>query len=229
MKTMILLSGGIDSSVCLALAVKKYGNENVLALNVFYGQRHSKETEAAKNIANFYSVRILTLDLSKLFIGCKSCSLLVGETENNISTGSYKEQMKKSAIPDTYVPFRNGVFLSLAASIAISNSCDKICYGAHLDDVMNASVYPDCSSFFYSTFSEAIYVGSGGMLSVLAPFINKSKSHIVHEGLKFNVPFKLTWSCYAGREKACGRCATCLDRKLAFASNGVEDPIEYEQ
>ena len=77
---MVLLSGGVDSSVCLALAVKKYGNENVLALNVFYGQRHSKETEAAKNIANFYSVSILTLDLYKLFIGCKSGTWWVGET-----------------------------------------------------------------------------------------------------------------------------------------------------
>ena len=228
MKTMILLSGGIDSTVCLALAVNKFKSDNVLALNVFYGQKHSKEIEAASNITKFYNVRMLSLDLSKMFKGLDKCSLL-SESKNEIKAGSYGEQSGETKnIPDTYVPFRNGVFLSLASSIAIANNCDKVCYGAHLDDAVNSSVYPDCSRYFYSSFSNAIFVGSGGNLTVLAPFIDKCKADIVREGLKISVPFELTWSCYAGREKACGKCATCLDRKLAFASNGVLDPIDYE-
>ena len=171
---------------------------------------------------------MLSLDLSKMFSGLSRCSLL-SESESEIQEGSYNEQISETKIlPSTYVPFRNGVFLSLAASVAMANNCDKVCYGAHLDDVVNSSVYPDCSQYFYNSFSDAIYVGSGGNLTVLAPFIDKCKADIVREGLKIGVPFGLTWSCYVGREKACGKCATCLDRKMAFALNGVLDPIDYE-
>lgn len=225
---MILCSGGLDSSVCLALAVKEYGPENVLALNIFYGQKHNKELIAADKIAKYYKVKNIRADLSSIFSNIEDCSLLSNSAEK-VATGSYSEQQKNlKNLPNTYVPFRNGVFISLATSFAISNGCRYICYGAHLDDVKRGSVYPDCSKFFYSAISDAIRIGSNGMLEVIAPFVGKCKADIVREGIKINFPFELTWSCYEGREKACGKCGTCLDRKFAFAANGISDPIEYE-
>ena len=228
LKTLILCSGGLDSSVCLALAVKMYGAGRVLALSAFYGQKHYKELVAADKISKYYKVKNIRMDLSYIFDNVSDCALISGSSVK-IEKGSYSEQKSRlGKIPNTYVPFRNGVFISLATSYAISNGCEQICYGAHLDDLKRESAYPDCSKFFYSAIADAIRIGSNRKLEVVAPFIDKSKSEIVKEGMKINFPFELTWSCYEGKEKACGKCGTCLDRKLAFAENGIVDPIEYD-
>lgn len=223
MKAMVLLSGGLDSTTCLALAIEKYGAENVLGLSISYGQKHSKETEAAQNVADYYNIKLLTLDLAEIFAG-SDCSLLNGSTDD-IPLESYAEQLKKTdgKPVSTYVPFRNGLFLSSAASIALSNGCEVIYYGAHSDDAAG-NAYPDCSSEFNEAMSRAIYLGSGNQLSIVAPFVSKTKADVVKEGLRLSAPYHLTWSCYVGGEKPCGKCGTCIDRAAAFAANNVADP-----
>lgn len=224
MRALVLFSGGIDSTTCLALAVEKYGNENVTALSVTYGQKHSKEICSAKKIADYYKVELITLDLARIF-SFSSCSLLEGSSEE-IPLESYAEQLEKTGgTPvSTYVPFRNGLFLSSAASIALSRNCSVIYYGAHSDDAAG-SAYPDCSTEFNDAINRAIYVGSGEQLRVEAPFVELNKADIIKKGLSLNVPYELTWSCYVGSDKPCGKCGTCIDRQKAFEQNGVKDPI----
>ena len=153
-----------------------------------------------------------------------SCSLLKGSDEE-IPKESYDEQIKKTggAPVSTYVPFRNGLFLSCAASIALSNGCTEIFYGAHSDDAAG-NAYPDCSSEFNDSINRAIYLGSGNVLKVTAPFIGINKSQVVKRGLELNVPYEMTWSCYEGGDRPCGVCGTCRDRAEAFRLNGVTDP-----
>ncbi|MBP5580545.1 MAG: 7-cyano-7-deazaguanine synthase QueC [Ruminococcus sp.] len=223
MKALVLFSGGVDSTTCLGIAVNKYGADEVLALSLYYGQKHSRELEAARKIAARYGVKHKELDLALIFVD-SDCSLLSGSTED-IPRESYAEQLKKTdgKPVSTYVPFRNGLFLASAASIALSNGCTEIYYGAHSDDAAG-NAYPDCSSDFNDAINRAIYLGSGNELSVIAPFIGMNKAQVVAEGLKLNVPYELTWSCYEGGDRPCGVCGTCRDRAAAFKANGMDDP-----
>ncbi len=228
MKTLVLVSGGLDSSVALAKAVSERGNENVVALSISYGQKHIKEIKASNDICTYYHVEHLYLDLGEIF-KYSNCSLLSSSSEE-VPLASYEEQLKNlNGTPvSTYVPFRNGLFLSSAASIALSKGCDLIYYGAHKDDSAG-NAYPDCSKEFNKAINDAIYIGSGNQVRVEGPFVNISKKDIVKLGTSLKVPFNLTWSCYEGHDKACGKCGTCLDRIAAFKANGLEDPIEYEE
>lgn len=224
MRVLVLSSGGVDSSTALGLAVSKYGAENVTALSISYGQKHDKEIEAAKKVAAFYGVEQLFLDLSLIF-QYSDCSLLK-QSKEEIPEESYAVQIQKTKGEkpvSTYVPFRNGLFLSSAASIALSKNCGLIYYGAHADDAAGFA-YPDCSEVFNDAMNKAIYEGSGHQLRIEAPFVRMNKAEVVKLGLKLGVPYELTWSCYEGEEKPCGKCGTCIDRASAFAANGVKDP-----
>lgn len=224
MNALVLSSGGVDSTTALALAIQTYGKEHVIALSVSYGQKHDKELQAAKAVAQYYGVEQLFLDLGLIF-QYSNCSLLQQSTEQ-IPEESYAQQIQKTggmAPVSTYVPFRNGLFLSAAASIALSKNCSVIYYGAHADDAAGAA-YPDCSPVFNDAMNQAIYEGSGRQLHIEAPFVGKTKADIVATGLALHVPYHLTWSCYEGGEKPCGKCGTCIDRAAAFAANGVQDP-----
>ena len=222
MKALVLFSGGVDSTTCLAIAVEKYGKNNVTALSISYGQKHTKEIQAAEKIAAYYGVELKRLDLARIFEG-SDCSLLSSSSED-IPKESYAEQLKKTdgKPVSTYVPFRNGLFLSCAASVALSNGCTEIYYGIHTDDAAG-NAYPDCSEEFNNAINSAIYIGSGNALKVTAPFVNMKKADIVAEGLKLKVPYKMTWSCYEGGEKPCGVCGTCRDRIAAFRANGITE------
>lgn len=225
MKILVLSSGGVDSTTCLAMAVAEVGAENVLALSVYYGQKHDKEIQAAKKVAEYYGVRRMELDLSVIFAG-SNCSLLKQSTEE-IPLESYAQQIEEThgeKPVSTYVPFRNGLFLSSAASIALSHGCSKIMYGAHADDAAGAA-YPDCSVDFVNAMNQAIYLGSGNQLTIEAPFVSLTKADVVKKGLELGVPYELTWSCYEGGEKPCGKCGTCIDRQRAFELNGTVDPL----
>ena len=225
MKILVLSSGGVDSTTCLAMAVKEVGAENVLALSVYYGQKHDKEIQAAKKVAEYYGVRRMELDLSVIFAG-SNCSLLKQSTED-IPLESYAQQIEEThgeKPVSTYVPFRNGLFLSSAASIALSHGCSKIMYGAHADDAAGAA-YPDCSVDFVNAMNQAIYLGSGNQLTIEAPFVSLTKADVVKKGLELGVPYELTWSCYEGGEKPCGKCGTCIDRQRAFELKGTIDPL----
>lgn len=223
MKALVLFSGGVDSTTCLGIAVDRYGAEEVLALSIYYGQKHSKEIEAAEKIAAHYGVKLRTLDLALIFAD-SDCSLLKGSSAE-IPKESYADQLSETdgAPVSTYVPFRNGLFLSSAASIALSNGCEVIYYGAHSDDAAG-NAYPDCSADFNDAINRAIFLGSGNQLRVEAPFIGLTKAQVVAKGLELNVPYELTWSCYEGGDTPCGVCGTCRDRTAAFRANGIEDP-----
>lgn len=223
MKALVLSSGGVDSTTCLGMAVKEYGADQVISLSISYGQKHEKEVEASDQVAAYYKVEHLHLDLEKIF-AYSDCSLLK-HSDKEIKQESYDEQLKNTEGKpvETYVPFRNGLFLSTAASIALSKGCSVIYYGAHRDDAAG-NAYPDCSKEFEDAMNEAIYQGSGKMLRLEAPFIGWTKAEIVKKGLEIGVPYELTWSCYEGMEKPCGVCGTCRDRAKAFALNGVADP-----
>ena len=226
MRALVLLSGGVDSTTCLGLAIEKYGKENVTTLSITYGQKHTKELEAARQIAAFYEVEFIYLDLAKIF-KYSDCSLLK-HSNQEIPKESYANQIEKSDNKpvSTYVPFRNGLFLSSAASIALSKDCSVIYYGAHSDDAAG-NAYPDCSSTFNEAMNQAIYLGSGEQLRIEAPFVSWTKADVVKKGLDLQVPYELTWSCYEGGESPCGKCGTCIDREAAFEKNGVCDPAKY--
>ena len=226
---IVLSSGGVDSSVCVAMAVEKFGSENVATASIFYGQKHDKELKAAKAIANFYKLPHYEFDHSSV-MQYSNCSLLSGSTEK-ISHKSYAEQIAEQG-PDgngkvsTYVPFRNGLMLSVCASLAQSlfEKDEVTLYlGAHGDDAAG-NAYADCSTDFVNTMGKAISIGTYGLVKVKAPFAGMSKADVVKKGLELKVPFEFTWSCYEGGEKPCGTCGTCIDRAKAFAENGVKDP-----
>ena len=180
MKALVLFSGGLDSTTALAMAIEKYGKDNVIALSIAYGQKHFKEIEASANVAKYYGVEHIYLDLARIF-EYSDCSLLK-KNGKDIPLGDYSKQLKENnnEILSTYVPFRNGLFLSSAASIALSKGCDIIYYGAHSDDVKEA--YPDCSKEFTDAINEAIYLGSGNKVKVVGPFVNMRKKDIVRYG-----------------------------------------------
>lgn len=223
-KILVLLSGGLDSATCLGLAVEKAGAENVIALNAYYGQRHKKEMECAKALTEYYGVEYHTADLSVIMQ--YSNSAMLSWSDQEVPHETYAEQTSKTdgKPVSTYVPFRNGLFLSAAASMGLSIGCSEVWYGAHADDAAG-SAYPDCSVAFLKAINEAIREGTAGEISVIAPFIKENKAGVVREGLRLKVPYEITWSCYEGGEKPCGKCGTCIDRLNAFKENGKDDPL----
>lgn len=225
MKTVVLLSGGVDSSTCLAVALQDSAPKEVLALNLFYGQKHEREMRSARAIAAFYGVEIKEIDLSAIFAQ-SDCSLLKSST-NAIPHESYSEQIKKTGGEpvSTYVPFRNGLMLAAAASVAVSIGAKRIFYGAHADDAAG-NAYPDCSLTFTEAMNRAINEGTGGHANIVAPFVTFNKAQVIKTGLSLGVPYELTWSCYEGGEHPCGSCGTCIDRQKAFEANGTKDPLQ---
>jgi len=231
MKALVLSSGGVDSTTCIGIAVNKYGKENVITASLYYGQKHDKELECARKIAEYYGVGHIEEDISNIMkYASNVCSLVKGGKD--IQECSYEEQIKanKDGRVDTYVPFRNGLLLSIATAYADSlfpNEEVEIFYGAHADDA-TGSAYADCSPEFAEAMNKAINIGTYGKISIERPLININKAEVVKIGLELKVPYELTWSCYEGKEKQCGKCGTCIDRLKAFKENGVEDPVEYE-
>ena len=223
-KALVLASGGLDSTTLLAYVVDRYGAENVHALSIQYGQKHEREMESARMVAAHYGVQLHTMDLTPVFAE-SDCSLLSHSTQD-VPHESYAEQLEAGDTPlvSTYVPFRNGLFLSSAAAMALSLGCSTLYYGAHHDD-WAGSAYPDCSPEFVEAMAQAIEQGTGGELRMQAPFVSWSKADIVKLGLDLHVPYALTWSCYEGGERPCGACATCIDRARAFEENGEVDPL----
>lgn len=225
-KAVVLLSGGLDSATCLAMAVNKYGAANVSALSVFYGQRHAKELEASRAIAEFYKVKRYELNAAEIFRN--SNSALLATSNEPLEQASYAEQIAKNHSPKvaTYVPFRNGLMLSMAASFADSLYDDEqieLYIGVHDDDVAG-SAYADCRADFVAAMAAAIRIGTYEKVRIVAPFLCKKKSDVIKVGLELQVPYYLTWSCYENGDIPCGHCATCIDRARAFAVNGTKDP-----
>ena len=229
-KAIVLSSGGVDSTTCVGLAVMEYGDVNTSTVSVFYGQKHKKEIECARKVAEYYNLEHYELDLSNI-LQYSNCSLLEKSTEAIIHK-SYAQQIAENGEGkvSTYVPFRNGLMLSAVAALAQSIYPDDevhIFLGAHADDAAG-NAYADCSIAFTDAMNKAINIGTYGKVILEAPLVNMNKAQVVETGLGIHVPYELTWSCYEGGDRPCGTCGTCIDRANAFKANGVEDPALKE-
>lgn len=218
-RALVVLSGGLDSCVVLSLAMKQ--NDSTQAVSFYYGQRHRRELDAASAIADFHGIvhRVEQVTLGRQGV------LMHHSDEMPHST--YEELQAAEGPSPTYVPFRNGTFLSLATSIALEHECDTVYAGMHSEDAHNFA-YPDCTPEFIGAMQNAIYVGTYHKVRLVCPFTYKSKADIVQLGIELGAPLHLSYSCYEGKETACGQCPTCVGRLEAFKANGVVDPISYE-
>lgn len=228
-KCLVLHSGGLDSTVLLHKAVKEYGAETVIALGVSYGQKHVKELECAEWHRNKLGVNSYDVDLSEVFTFNPDCSALLKGSHMDIKHESYADQLAEMGGHGTvsaYVPYRNGLFLSFAAAVALQLGCNLIYYGAHKDDAAG-SAYPDCTPEFIRAQAAAIEEGSGDKVHMEAPWWDMNKIGVVDAGLRAygmtHEDFEHTWSCYEGGDKPCGTCGTCRDRKTSFVANGIMD------
>lgn len=218
-RCVVLLSGGIDSTVLLYSLVGEY---ECYPLTIDYGQRHSKECIAARNVCEARDhnllLRHLYLNLSVLRSLLPSALTGFGE----VPEGHYEAESMRQ----TVVPGRNLIFLAIAAGYAEGLGACRVAYAAHSEDHY---IYPDCRPEFVVAASKAIHQSAAYEVSLTTPLLNMSKADIIKLGTKFTVPFKLTWSCYKGGEKHCGLCGTCVERREAFIKAGVSDPTEYEE
>lgn len=220
---VVLLSGGMDSCVCAALAVRDLGVERVAAMHISYGQRtEAREARSFTAICNRLGTvqRMLLRNPALRQIGGSAL------TDESIAVPEAGEIQKiGTEIPVTYVPFRNAHFLSAAVSWAEVLGARKIYIGAVEQD---SSGYPDCRPAYYRAFDEAIKTGTReGNIEIVTPLIAMRKGEIVGLGLELNAPFELTWSCYSEQEAACGVCDSCILRLRAFEQAGAVDPIPY--
>lgn len=223
-RAVVILSGGLDSTVCMS-AARQEGYE-IFPITYSYGQRHHREVEQARKVADFYGcIKHLVIDIG--FFRAIGESALTSDNVN-VPTNRSIEEMEKD-IPVTYVPFRNAVFLSMAVGYAESIKAEKIYIGVN---ALDYSGYPDCRPQFIRAFQEAVSQGTaasdkGMQIIIEAPLINMTKAEIVKFGVQNSAPLHLTTSCYQGGEKACGQCDSCLLRLKGFREAGLKDPIEY--
>lgn len=219
-KAVVCLSGGMDSSVCAALAARDY---EAYALHFSYGQRTEvRELVSARAVAEALGIQhFLPLQMG-LFREIGGSAL----TDASIAVpNAPAAEAIGSSIPVTYVPFRNAHFLSAAVSWAEVIGAKQIFIGAVEQD---SSGYPDCRPQYYEAFQRLIETGTrDGDIEVVTPLIRLKKSEIVRLGLELKAPFDLTWSCYSGEDQACGLCDSCVLRLRAFHDAGVRDPIPY--
>ncbi len=213
--SLLVLSGGMDSSTMLM----EYKERIALAVTFDYGSNHNhRETECARELCRLLNVEFLLLPLS--FIGkyFKS-SLLAGAEE--IPEGHYEEENMKS----TVVPFRNGIMLSVACGLAASRGLKYVMIANHGGD---HAIYPDCRGEFIEAMSRAMSLGTFEDIQILAPYTNITKGEIALIGKRLGLDYSLTYSCYKGGEKHCGKCGTCVERKEAMKYAGIDDPTLYE-
>jgi 7-cyano-7-deazaguanine synthase len=218
-RAVVLLSGGMDSCVCAALAARDY---DAAALHISYGQRtEDRERQSFLAICQRLNIR------EKLVVRNEALRAIGGSalTDDNIAVPT--SQAIGHDIPVTYVPFRNAHFLAVAVSWAEVLGASKIFIGAVEQD---SSGYPDCRPAYYEAFNQVIQAGTKeGTIAIVTPLIRLRKAEIVRLGLELGAPFDLTWSCYSRQDQACGVCDSCVLRLRAFAAAGVTDPISYAE
>jgi 7-cyano-7-deazaguanine synthase len=216
-RAVVLLSGGMDSCVCAALAAREY---DAAALHISYGQR-TEDRERQSFLAICQRLHIT----DKLIVRNEALRAIGGSalTDENIAVPT--SQAIGHDIPVTYVPFRNAHFLAVAVSWAEVLGAEKIYIGAVEQD---SSGYPDCRPAYYEAFNRVIKTGTKeGTIEITTPLIRLRKAEIVRLGLELGAPFDLTWSCYSRQDQACGVCDSCVLRLRAFAASGATDPIPY--
>ncbi|MFP4069430.1 MAG: 7-cyano-7-deazaguanine synthase QueC [Verrucomicrobiota bacterium] len=216
MKTVLIYSGGLDSTVLL-YHLRDAGHE-LHALSVDYGQRHRRELESAAAICRQAGVPWRCADLSAISPLLAGSSLTSPDIE--VAEGHYTEESMKT----TVVPNRNMILLALATGHALSIGAAQVAYAAHSGD---HAIYPDCRNAFADAMAEAIRLADWNEVELLRPFVDWTKADIVRRGDELDAPLALTWSCYKGGALHCGRCGTCIERREAFDLADVPDPTEY--
>lgn len=221
-EAVILVSGGIDSAVLLALAKKERGLDKIIALTFKYGQKHEKEINSALKITRDAGVKehfIINLDFFPAITAGASALI-----DHSLSIPALQDLSESERVqPLTYVPNRNLIFISIAASLAESRNIPFVMYGAHRQDNYG---YWDCSEAFINAVNSVLSLNRKNKIEVVAPFINMEKYEIIKTGMKLGVNFSLTWSCYTGDIKPCGKCPTCVEREKAFQKAGISDPLK---
>ncbi len=219
-KSIVLVSGGMDSLVCAGIAHEE-GHE-LHFLHMDYGQKTSRrERKSFDDIADFYHVpqkhrKVIDMNFLRQ-IGGSSL------TDESITVKNYAGD--SDVIPDSYVPFRNTIILSLAVSWAEAMTANTLYIGANHED---SPGYPDCRPSYYEAFNKVIKEGTKAAdIKVLTPVIHMKKKDIVLKGKELEVPFELSWSCYKSSSKACGKCDSCALRLRGFKEAGMIDPIDY--
>ena len=217
---VVLLSGGMDSCVCAAIAAHEHGADHVAAMHISYGQRtEARERESFSKISDRLRIS------ERMLIENRSLAQIGGSalTDKNIAVP--ESHKIGEGVPITYVPFRNAHFLSAAVSWAEVLGASQIYIGAVAQD---SSGYPDCRPEYYEAFNQLIRVGTKeGGIGIATPLIALRKAEIIRRGLELGAPLELTWSCYTGEFEACGVCDSCVLRLRAFEAAGVKDPLPY--
>lgn len=215
-QVVVIFSGGMDSFTVLHKAIKE--GYQVAALTFNYGQKHVKEVDYASRVCQQLSIAHKVVDISAINQLIQGSSLT---SDIDIPEGHYQEQSMLS----TVVPNRNMILLSLAIGYASSIGASKVFYGAHSGD---HAIYPDCRPEFVEKMNAVSLIANYEPVEICTPYLNNSKIEILSDGLKMGLDYGLTWTCYNGREKACGKCGACQERLEAFAFNKISDPLEYE-
>ena len=218
-RAVILLSGGMDSCVCAALAARDF---DAAAVHVSYGQRtETRERKSFFEICDCLKIRQRLAVRNEVLRAIGGSAL----TDENIDVP--ESHATGSTIPVTYVPFRNAHFLSVAVSWAEVLGAETIYIGAVEQD---SSGYPDCRPDYYEAFNSVIRAGTKeGKIEIVTPLIGLRKHEIVRLGLELGAPFDLTWSCYSREDRACGVCDSCVLRLRAFERAGAKDPVPYAE
>ncbi len=216
-KVVVIYSGGMDSYTVLHKAIQQ--GLTPYALTFDYGQRHVKEIEVARSVCQELGINHKVIDISAInqLIGGSSLT----DSSIDVALGHYQEETMKS----TVVPNRNMILLSLAIGYAVSIGAEQVYYGAHSGD---HAIYPDCRPEFVEKMNDVAAIANYEKTEIFSPYLNSDKIGILKDGLAMGLDYSKTWTCYNGREKACGQCGSCVERLEAFAANGVTDPLPYE-
>jgi len=217
-KVVVIYSGGMDSFTVLHKAIEQ--GKDVYPLTFNYGQRHSKEIEYAARVCKELNVPHKVVDISAISQLMTGSSLTV-DSDLDIPQGHYEEDSMKS----TVVPNRNMVLLSMAIAYAVSIEANAVYYGAHSGD---HAIYPDCRPEFVHKMNEVSQIANYEPVDIVSPYIANNKIEILADGLRMGLDYGKSWTCYNGREKACGVCGSCVERLEAFAENSLSDPLSYE-
>lgn len=215
-KVVVIYSGGMDSFTVLNNALRQ--GHQVLALSFNYGQRHVKELAVASQVCSELEIPHKVVDISAIN------SLLAGSSltdDIDIPEGHYEQESMQS----TVVPNRNMILLSMAIGYAVSEHADAVYYGAHSGD---HAIYPDCRPEFVRQMDVVSKLANYQPVAVVAPYLEVDKNAILRDGLSMGLDYSKTWTCYNGRDKACGKCGACIERLQAFAANQVSDPLSYQ-
>lgn len=219
--TLVVLSGGMDSAAAMGLYAAM--GHQLTAVSIDYGQRHARELDAARAVAEHYGAAHAVEPVGRLGgLWLRSGSALTNP-DVPVPEGHYADESMRS----TVVPNRNMIIASVAVGTAVATGAGRVVLGVHAGD---HPIYPDCRPQFVTLLDQLAQVANEGyaQLRVLAPFMEATKTDIAALGAALGVPFALTWSCYQGGERHCGRCGTCVERREAFQQAGVADPTTYE-